>query len=90
MLIGVAAAELSHKRAAATANGFVGSFAYLGAAFAGGPLGAITKYWGWNGFFIALISCALVAILLMLPLWSVKTNTQEAQSLTLTEPEKQG
>ena len=32
MLIGVAAAELVHKSAAATSNGFVGLAAYLGAA----------------------------------------------------------
>jgi OPA family sugar phosphate sensor protein UhpC-like MFS transporter len=70
MLVGIAAAELSHKNAAATATGFVGGFAYLGAAFAGGPLGAITKYWGWDGFFIALIGCSALAIFLMLPLWS--------------------
>ena len=34
MLIGIAAAELSHKKAAGTATGFAGCFAYLGAASA--------------------------------------------------------
>jgi OPA family sugar phosphate sensor protein UhpC-like MFS transporter len=78
MLIGMAAAELSHKNAAATATGFVGVFAYIGAAFAGGPLGAITKSWGWDGFFVALIGCAVLAIFLLIPLWSVKTNPVDA------------
>ncbi|HAB98924.1 MAG TPA: MFS transporter family glucose-6-phosphate receptor UhpC, partial [Parachlamydiales bacterium] len=55
MLIGMVPAELSHKKAAATATGFVGCFAYLGAAFAGGPLGAITKEWGWVTFFMILV-----------------------------------
>ena len=74
MLIGIAAAEFSHKKAAGTATGFAGCFAYLGAAAAGGPLGALTSRWGWEGFFIALAASGVIAMLLMIPLWSVKTN----------------
>lgn len=88
MLIGLAAVELSHKSAAATATGFVGTFAYLGAAFAGGPLGAVTNYYGWDGFLMALTGCAILAIALLLPLWSVKTRHEE--SLELTEPFTEG
>lgn len=88
MLIGLAAVELSHKNAAATATGFVGSLAYLGAAFAGGPLGAVTKFWGWDGFLLALIACSICAIVLLLPLWSVKTNPTE-EALDLSEPVKE-
>jgi OPA family sugar phosphate sensor protein UhpC-like MFS transporter len=77
MLIGMAAAELSHKKAAATATGFTGCFAYLGAAAAGAPLGAITKHWGWDSFLVTLFVCGAVAALLLLPLWSVKTNPNE-------------
>ncbi len=74
MLIGMATAELSHKKAAATATGFAGFFAYcLGAACAGAPLGLVIKHAGWNAFFATLIGCALAAALLLLPLWSVKT-----------------
>lgn len=72
MLIGVAAAELSHKKAAATSTGFAGCFAYMGAAFAGYPLGKITQDLGWDGFFWALIICCVVSLLLLLPMWSVK------------------
>jgi len=71
MLIGVAAAELSHKKAAATATGFIGFIAYIGAALAGYPLGKITQDWGWGGYFITLISCSLISLLLLLPLWNV-------------------
>ena len=74
MLIGIAAAELSHKKAAGTATGFTGCFAYLGAATAGGPLGALIKTWGWEVFFVVLTASGIVGLLLMLPLWSVKTN----------------
>lgn len=72
MLVGVAAVELSHKKAAATASGFTGLFGYLGAAMAGYPLGKITQDWGWEGYFITTIGCAVVGAILLLPLWGVK------------------
>ena len=77
MLIGMAAAELSHKNATATATGFVGCFAYLGAAVACGPLGAITQKWGWDVFLLTLFICGALAALILLPLWSIKTNPKE-------------
>lgn len=77
MLIGVAAAELSHKNAAATATGFAGCFAYLGAAAAGGPLGAIMKVWGWDSYLFTLFFCGLIGAILLVPLWNVKTNPRE-------------
>lgn len=74
MLIGVAAAELSHKKAAATATGFAGWFAYMGAAVAGYPLGKIAQDFGWGGYFFAVASCCVIATLLLLPLWSVQAG----------------
>jgi phosphoglycerate transporter family protein len=74
MLIGMAAAELSHKKAAGTATGFTGWVAYLGAASAGYPLGKMTQEWGWYGFFIVLALCGAISVLLLLPLWSIKSN----------------
>lgn len=71
MMIGLAGAELSHKQAAATSTGFIGFFAYLGAACAGYPLAKITQNMGWNGFFLCLLVCCLISVLLLLPLWSV-------------------
>ena len=71
MLIGVAAAELVGKQAAATSNGFVGLTAYMGAAIAGYPLGIVIRDWGWDGFFLFLASCAAISVLLLAPLWKV-------------------
>jgi len=76
MLIGVAAAELSHKKAAGTATGFIGWFAYIGAAIAGGPLGYMIKRLGWEGYFVILIVCSIIAFLGLLPLWKVKANPE--------------
>ena len=84
MLIGVAAAELSHKKASGSAIGFIGWIAYLGAATAGYPLSVITQRWGWEAFFVTLAVSGAVAVLLLLPLWSVKSNPK----LVETEPQQ--
>ncbi len=85
MLIGVAAAELSHKRAAATSTGFVGCFAYMGAAMAGYPLGKITQELGWEGYFLGMAICSLLAIGLLLPLWNI---TKKSITLPMPRPQK--
>lgn len=71
VLIGVAAAEVTHKNAVATSNGFIGLGAYLGAAMAGFPLGRITDLIGWEGYFTALICCAAISVAVLLPMWNV-------------------
>lgn len=80
MMIGLAAAELSHKKAAASSTGFVGFFAYIGAAFAGYPLGSITQTLGWEGFYWTLLTCCIVSSLLLLPLWSVTATNMRSKS----------
>lgn len=75
MLIGVTAAELSHKKAAATSTGFVGCFAYMGAAMAGYPFGKITQELGWDAYFIGMGVCCLISTLLLVPLWGVTKNS---------------
>jgi OPA family sugar phosphate sensor protein UhpC-like MFS transporter len=84
MMIGIAAAEVSHKNAAATSTGFVGFTAYIGAAVAGYPLGKITQEYGWNGFFIFLIACSMIAFVCLIPLWLKDSRLQTAK-----EPEPQ-
>lgn len=88
MLIGLTAAELSHKKAAGTASGFAGWFAYFGAASAGYPLGKIAQDYGWPGYFIILSACGLITVLLFLPMWNasgshkhVSKDEQEPPSL---------
>lgn len=90
MLIGMAAVELSHKKAAGTSNGFVGWIAYLGAATAGYPISKIAEVWGWYGFFVALGVCGLVAVSVLIPLWNIKSNpnfTTPDPTLGSVEPE---
>jgi MFS transporter, OPA family, sugar phosphate sensor protein UhpC len=73
MLIGVAAAELSYREAAGAATGFVGLFAYLGAALSGYPIGVIIQRFGWDGFFVSIAVCALLTVGLLAFLWSART-----------------
>jgi len=68
MMIGMAASEMVPKGAAATANGFVGLFAYLGAAAAGYPLGKIAQEWGWEGFLLVMALCCAATLLFLIPL----------------------
>lgn len=67
MLIGLMASELAHKRSASTANGFIGLFAYIGAAFSGYPLGSIIQNLGWNGYFWTLVACCMISLMFLLP-----------------------
>lgn len=84
MLIGMVAAEMVHKSAAATASGFVGLFAYLGAASAGYPLGKIAQEWGWNGVFWVLLLCCAAALACLLPLlFSFKRSAPPVTSLAV-------
>ena len=82
MLIGIAAAEISHKKAAGTATGFAGWFAYFGAASAGYPLSMIAQKMGWSGFFSTLAVCSAVAAALLIPLWSKKVHPKYAATKT--------
>ncbi len=79
MMIGLAAAEISHKKAAATATGFLGFVAYVGAALSGYPLGKIAQVWGWEWFFISSIFCAAMATFFLLPTWNI--SQKKGQSL---------
>lgn len=76
MMIGMAAAELSHKKAAATATGFIGWFGYAGAALAGYPLGKLTQDYGWNGFYIFLALCCFASVALLAPLWFSQSKSK--------------
>ncbi len=80
-MIGLVAAELSHKKAAGTASGFTGWFAYFGAAAAGYPLGKVAQEFGWPGYFMILGGCGIITILLFLPMWNVRPFTKKEENL---------
>jgi OPA family glycerol-3-phosphate transporter-like MFS transporter len=63
MLIGLHALDLVPKKAAGTAAGFTGFFGYVfGSAIAGTGVGWIADRWDWNGVFITMVVCCVLAI----------------------------
>ncbi len=78
MLIGMVAVELSHKKAAGGATGFIGFIAYLGMAGAGYPLTKIMEWMGWSGFFVAIACCGIISVILLAPFWGIKSNPKLA------------
>ena len=80
MLIGLTASEYAHKNAAATANGFVGWFGYVGAAGAGMPLGYITDQYGWDAYFYVIIGASILTILCIIP-FCIPNSKIQSESL---------
>lgn len=79
-LVGVIAANLSTKRAAATAIGLTGLFGYLSTIFSGWGLGVIVDNSGWNYGFRLVVISAGIATVLFLFLWKVGPHTELATS----------
>ena len=83
MLIGVAAAEVSHKRAAGAATGFVGLFGYLGAALTGYPMSQLLgatqhAHHNWSAFFEVLVICGVIAAVLLSSVWYFMARKESA------------
>lgn len=74
MLIGMAAAECAHKDSAGAATGFIGLFAYMGAALAGYPLAVIMNHYHWTGFFVVISIAAAAIGLLLLPFLRIQAS----------------
>jgi len=76
MLIpGLAAVDFATRRAAGTAVGLTGSFSYLGAMLSGVGSGMLIDHFGWSGGFYLWVGSALLAVLIVLPLWSAKARS---------------
>lgn len=73
-LIGIAAANLATKRAAATAVGLTGFFGYLSTLFSGVGFGALVKHEGWNAGFAGLLGIAAVGTILFIFAWPAKAH----------------
>ncbi|WP_446470672.1 MFS transporter family glucose-6-phosphate receptor UhpC [Xenorhabdus stockiae] len=74
MLIGLAATEYCHKKAAGTVTGYLGVYAYFSAAIAGWPLSQIINHYDWTGMFALLTIAAALMGLLLMPLLISDSN----------------
>lgn len=73
MFSGVMALDLTSKKAAATAPGFVGLFGYVGGrVLQGKGLGVIANKYGWDAGLWAVIGCILLGAILLSFLWNVR------------------
>ena len=62
VMAGAASVDLSSKKAAVAANGFVGFFSYFGSSVVSGVLlGYVTQHYGWSATFLILIASSLMA-----------------------------
>ena len=77
-LIGIAAAKLATKRAAATAVGLTGLFGYLSTVLSGWGLGALVEWKGWDAGFAALLVVAVIGTVLTAAAWGAKADGYES------------
>ncbi len=73
-LIGIIAANLATKRAAATAAGFTGLFGYASTLVSGWGLGVLVQKHGWDAAFEALLGIGAAGTLLFILAWPAKAH----------------
>jgi len=73
-LVGIAAANIATKRAAATAGGFCGLFGYGSTVVSGWGLGLLVQRTGWNAALSALIGAAVIGTAIFALAWRARPN----------------
>ncbi|MBP3774263.1 MAG: MFS transporter [Bacteroidaceae bacterium] len=73
-LIGIAAANIATKEAAASAVGLTGLFAYASTVLSGWGFGYVADHYGWNIVFISLLIAAVIGTLVLGLVWKAKAN----------------
>ncbi len=76
-LIGIAAANLATKRAAATAVGLTGLFGYLSTVLSGWGLGYLVEHHGWDAGMLGLIIIAALGTLVFIITWPARAHGYE-------------
>lgn len=69
-LVGIIAANLATKKAAATAIGLTGLFAYLSTVLSGWGLGYLVTHYGWSLGFMILVASGLAATFFFAFTWN--------------------
>ena len=77
-LIGISAANLATKRAAATASGFTGIFGYLSTIVSGWGLGWIAHHRGWDAVLMTMLGAAAIGWLMFVCIWREKPHGYDA------------
>lgn len=80
-LIGVTAANLATKRAAATAIGLTSIFGYASTVLSGWGLGALAEHYGWDAAFVGLIIVAAIGTLVFAAAWRAPAHGYAAHQV---------
>jgi OPA family glycerol-3-phosphate transporter-like MFS transporter/OPA family sugar phosphate sensor protein UhpC-like MFS transporter len=80
VLIGITAANLATKRAAATAAGFTGLFGYASTIVSGWGLGLLVQRSGWNVAFGALLGIGAIGTFMFILAWPAKAHGYKTAS----------
>lgn len=73
-LVGIAAANMATKRAAATAGGFTGLFGYASTLVSGWGLGYLATNYGWSLAISVLIGIGITGTLVFMLAWNAKAD----------------
>ncbi len=73
-LVGIIAANLATKRAAATAGGLTGLFGYASTVLSGWGLGTLVERSGWNAGFLALVGASAIGTALFVAAWGAQAH----------------
>jgi OPA family glycerol-3-phosphate transporter-like MFS transporter/OPA family sugar phosphate sensor protein UhpC-like MFS transporter len=73
-LVGIAAANLATKQAAATAVGLTGIFGYASSILSGWGLGTLVEHYGWDRGFVAMVTAAGIGAAVFLLAWPAKAH----------------
>jgi OPA family glycerol-3-phosphate transporter-like MFS transporter/OPA family sugar phosphate sensor protein UhpC-like MFS transporter len=76
-LVGITAANLATKRAAATAIGLTGIFAYASTTLSGWGVGKLAKEYGWDTVFLMLMVASVLGTLLFAACWRARATGYE-------------
>lgn len=57
-------------------QGLLGWVSYMGAACAGAPLAFAVQKFGWGAYFTAMVTAAVIACVLVIPMLNLKSYTQ--------------
>jgi len=79
-LIGITAANLATKRAAATAAGFTGLFGYASTLVSGVGLGWMVQHHGWDAAFGALLAMGALGTVMFILAWPAKAHGYASES----------
>jgi sugar phosphate permease len=79
-LLGIAAANLATKRAAASAVGLVGLFGYLSTTLSGWGLGTLVQNYGWDAAFAGMLIVAGLGTIVCAMGWRAKPHGYEVQA----------